>query len=92
MDTASRKTTAPKLGTVVSIRSTNHEAGQRHDEVLFDPVLTMAEVGERLGVSRATIYNLVIDPAFVTFRIGRQRRMRESALRAWIEMQELAGE
>lgn len=58
-------------------------------EPVFDPVLTMAEVAQRLGVSRATVYTLLDDPEFVTFRIGRQRRMRESALLAWIAIQEL---
>lgn len=60
------------------------------NEAHFDPVLTMTEVAERLGVSRATVYAQLSDPAFVTFRIGRQRRMRDSALRAWIELQEEA--
>lgn len=60
------------------------------NEAYFDPVLSMNDVAQRLGVSRATVYSLIIDPAFVTFRIGRQRRMRESSLLAWIELQEEA--
>lgn len=60
-------------------------------EAVFDPILTMAEVAQRLGVSRATVYSQLADPEFVTFRIGRQRRMRESALRAWINLQEISG-
>lgn len=60
------------------------------NEAYFDPVLSMNDVAQRLGVSRATVYSLIIDPSFVTFRIGRQRRMRESSLLAWIELQEEA--
>jgi excisionase family DNA binding protein len=60
-------------------------------EPVFDPVLTMVEVAQRLGVSRATVYAQLNDPEFVTFRIGRQRRMRESVLQAWIQLQEITG-
>lgn len=60
-------------------------------DAVFDPVLSMTEVAQALGVSRATVYGLLVDSEFVTFRVGRQRRMRESALKAWIELQEQAG-
>lgn len=76
-------------GTATTRRSTPNEAS--YLDAVFDPVLSMTEVAEALGVSRATVYGLLVDSQFVTFRVGRQRRMRESALKAWIELQEQAG-
>lgn len=76
-------------GTATTKRATPYDSS--YLDAVFDPVLSMNEVAEALGVSRATVYGLLVDSQFVTFRVGRQRRMRESALKAWIELQEQAG-
>lgn len=82
----------PPTRRAVSNRAHRHQPDKRaQSEPVFDPVLTMADVAQRLGVSRATVYTQLNDPEFVTFRIGRQRRMRESALQAWIDLQEITG-
>ena len=60
-------------------------------EYRFDPLLTMVEVAAHLGVSRATVYTFIgVDPTFKTFCVGRQRRMRESALLEWVAAREAA--
>jgi len=60
-------------------------------EYRFDPLLTMPEVAALLGVSRATVYTLIgVDPTFKTFCVGRQRRMRKSALLEWLAAREAA--
>lgn len=60
----------------------------KHVDSLFDPVLTLDEVATRLGVSRATVYSQLGNRDFVTFKIGRQHRMRLSSLLRWIALQE----
>lgn len=51
--------------------------------------LTMDEVATILGISRVTVYRLIdSDPDFVTFHVGRQRRMSRAALNAWVELQQ----
>ena len=58
----------------------------------LDPILSMQDVAVRLGVSRATVYSLMDSPGFVTFKVGRQRRMRQSTLNIWVQMMEESDE
>lgn len=59
-----------------------------------DRVLTMSEVKERLSLKgQGALYRLIReDPSFVTFKLtdlsGSPRRMRESALVAWMAKRE----
>jgi len=59
-----------------------------------DSLLSMREVSERLGFTGSKgLYRLIQnDPDFITFKVGdaynAPRRMRESALRAWIAKRE----
>ena len=59
-----------------------------------DRVLTMSEVRDRLHLKgQGGLYRLIkSDPTFVTFKLsdlpGSPRRMRESALNAWMSKRE----
>jgi len=53
--------------------------------------LTVSQVLEVLKISRSTFYNLYrTDPAFITYRVGRARRMRGQALIDWVSAREQA--
>lgn len=58
--------------------------------VTDEKVLEMSEVRDILRLKgQGGLYNLINDdPDFVTFKVGGGRRMRESALAAWIKKQE----
>lgn len=51
------------------------------------PVLTVDQVGIRLGVSRWTVYNLIRSRELPSFTIGRCRRISEAALNEYIARQ-----
>lgn len=60
-------------------------------ETTTDPLLTAAQVAERLNVSRRVLYHWRdrgIGPA--SFRVGTALRYRLSALEAWLAEQEQA--
>lgn len=47
--------------------------------------LTVEEAGERIGVKRTTMYKLIREGEIESFTIGRLRKVRLSALEAYIE-------
>lgn len=49
--------------------------------------LTVKEVARRLAVGRTTIYELIAKRELVAIRIGRARRIPESALERWLAQQ-----
>jgi excisionase family DNA binding protein len=49
--------------------------------------LTVKEVARRLAVGRTTVYELIAKRELVAIRIGRARRIPESALDRWIAQQ-----
>ena len=56
-----------------------------------EPLLTMDEVMERLGVGRKTMRYLIDrDPDFATVKIGHRRKMTPAALDAFIRAKEHA--
>jgi excisionase family DNA binding protein len=48
-------------------------------------ILTVEQVGEVLGISRASAYNLARSSNFPTIRIGRRMLVPKGALINWIE-------
>lgn len=56
------------------------------NEVLLRPEVA----AERLSVSRATVYELLAEGRIESIKIGRSRRIPESALMAFIEAQRRA--
>ncbi len=52
-----------------------------------DPVLTIPEVAEYLRISKSKIYYLVSRNQIPHLKIGRNVRIRESDLQAWMESQ-----
>lgn len=52
-------------------------------------LLKPAEAGQRLGLSRATIYRLIASGEFATVHVGERKatRIEESELTAYIERQ-----
>lgn len=54
--------------------------------------LTVKQVMQVLKISRSTFYDLhKKDPSFMTFRVGRARRMRARTLLDWVEKREKRG-
>lgn len=51
----------------------------------FDKLLPVSEVKKQLGVSLRLVYQLIYDRKLPHVRIGRAVRVRESALREFIE-------
>jgi len=50
-------------------------------------LLTVNEAAARLAIGRTTLYELIASHELRTIKIGRARRVPESALQAWIECQ-----
>ncbi len=50
-------------------------------------VLTVDQVAERLGISRWKVHDLIRSREIVSFKIGRCRRISESAVHAYISLQ-----
>lgn len=50
----------------------------------FDPVWTPNEVAARLRVSRRTVYRLIADGDLDSFKLRRGRRVRQSAVVAYL--------
>lgn len=48
-------------------------------------LLRIEQVGERLSLSRARVYELIASGALPSVQIGRSRRVRADVLEAWIE-------
>jgi len=49
--------------------------------------LTVKEVARRLAVGRTTVYELIARQELMAIKIGRARRIPESALERWIAQQ-----
>lgn len=49
-----------------------------------DGLLTVHEVADRLRVSKMTVYRLCHDGVLPSVRVGKQFRIRESALRVYL--------
>ena len=68
--------------------------GAMNPSMRLDPneSLTVKQVMRTLKISRSTFYALHRDdPSFVTYRIGRTRRMRGQVLIDWVEKREKRG-
>ncbi|WP_435227869.1 helix-turn-helix domain-containing protein [Streptomyces sp. Tue6028] len=50
-------------------------------------VLTVDQVAERLGISRWKVHDLIRSRELASFKIGRCRRISESAVHAYISIQ-----
>ncbi|MEV6590893.1 MULTISPECIES: helix-turn-helix domain-containing protein [Streptomyces] len=50
-------------------------------------VLTVDQVAERLGISRWKVHDLIRSRELASFKIGRCRRVSESAVHAYISLQ-----
>lgn len=50
-------------------------------------VLTVDQVAERLGISRWKVHDLIRSRELASFKIGRCRRISESAVHAYISLQ-----
>lgn len=49
--------------------------------------LTVKQVATRLAVGRTTVYELIAKQELIAIKIGRARRIPESALERWIAQQ-----
>jgi len=54
---------------------------------MAETFLTVKEVARRLAVGRTTVYDLIAKRELTAIRIGRARRIPESALERWIAQQ-----
>ncbi len=54
---------------------------------MTETLLTMNEAATRLAVGRTTLYELIAKHELRTIKIGRARRVPESALQEWIDCQ-----
>ena len=52
-----------------------------------DQLLTVKDVTARLALGRTTVYELIAKRELKTIKIGRARRILESALEEWIRQQ-----
>ena len=50
-------------------------------------LLTISEVAERLRIGRTAAYGLCRQPGFPAARVGRQHRVSEAELEAWLREQ-----
>jgi excisionase family DNA binding protein len=57
------------------------------EETVNETFLTVKEVARRLAVGRTTVYELIAKRELVAIRIGRARRIPESALERWVAQQ-----
>ena len=51
---------------------------------MTDTLLTVKQAAARLAIGRTTVYELIAKGGLKTVKIGRARRIPESALEAWI--------
>ena len=56
---------------------------------MSDNLLTVNEAAARLALGRTTVYELIARRELKTIKIGRARRVPESALEQWITQQVL---
>ena len=54
---------------------------------MTESLLTIKQVAARLAIGRTTVYELIAKEELKTVRIGRARRVPESALEQWIAQQ-----
>lgn len=54
---------------------------------MTETFLTVKEVARRLAVGRTTVYELIARGDLIAIRIGRARRISESALERWVTQQ-----
>jgi excisionase family DNA binding protein len=55
--------------------------------IMSDTLLTVKEAAARLALGRTTLYELIARHELKTIKIGRARRVPESALQQWIAQQ-----
>ena len=53
-------------------------------------LLTPEEVGLALGITRASVFNLIKKNMLPSLKLGRSRRISKEALRQWIAQQSAA--
>ncbi len=53
----------------------------------METLLTVKQVADRLAVGRTTVYELIAKQQIRTIKIGRARRVPESAVEQWIAQQ-----
>ena len=54
---------------------------------MTESLLTVKQVAARLAIGRTTVYELIAREELKTIKIGRARRVPESALEQWIAQQ-----
>jgi excisionase family DNA binding protein len=59
----------------------------REDKTVAETLLTVKDVATRLAIGRTTVYELIANGGLRTIKIGRCRRIPESALDEWIARQ-----
>lgn len=60
---------------------------RRHGDQLDGRLLTAAELAERYGICRATVYNLLAQ-GLPSIKVGRARRFDVARTDAWLEAQQ----
>ena len=53
-------------------------------------LLTIPDVAIQLGISRATVYNLIYRKGLPSLTLGSVRRVHPDSLREWLKLQECA--
>jgi excisionase family DNA binding protein len=56
----------------------------QEDKTVAENLLTVKDVATRLAIGRTTVYELIANGGLRTIKIGRCRRIPESALDEWI--------
>lgn len=62
-------------------------AGVEMERTVMETLLTIKQVAARLAVGRTTVYELIAKQELKTIKIGRARRVPESALDQWLARQ-----
>jgi excisionase family DNA binding protein len=66
---------------------TTHSLTPADDVAALAPLLSINEVARLLGISRATVYELMRDGALVPIRVGERARFEPADIRAYLDRQ-----
>jgi excisionase family DNA binding protein len=61
----------------------------KQGDIVGETLLTIKQVAARLALGRTTVYELITKQEIRTIKIGRARRVPESAVEQWIAQQVL---
>lgn len=71
-------------GIIVCHRRAMHHESERYELARPEPLYTISELGELLGVSRATIYRLLRRGELTALRVGSRQRFTPAEVRRYL--------